>query len=72
MMLYEALAKSPSCVTIDPAVSFSMDVMKGASSCQHCNTDIPFPAAVVVRMTCVIAERALRGTRSKPKIVQEK
>ena len=72
MMLYEVLAKLPSCVTMDPAVPFSVDVMKGASSCQHCNTDILFSAAVVVRLTCVIAERALRGTKSKPKIVQEK
>ena len=57
----------PSCVTIDPAVPFSVDVMKGASSCQHCNTDTPFSAAVVVRLRCVIAKRAIHGSRSKAK-----
>ena len=72
MMLYEALAKFPSCATIDPAVPFSVDVTKGASSCQHCKTDIPFSAAVVVRLICVVAETAMLGTRSKDNIAQER
>ena len=72
MMLYEALAKSPSCATIFPAVPFSVDVMKEASSCQHCKTDTPFSAAVVVKLICVIAETAMCGTSSKHKIAREK
>ena len=72
MMLYEALAKLPSCATIDPAVPFCVDVRKEASSCQHCKTDTPFSAAEVVRFICVMAGPVMRGTRNKYKIAEER